>query len=148
MESQPSQRIGYDQSKPIRCIAVLLYVVLLATVTHDANAESLLHCRSEQQKLNDELYQRFVEGCSRMGGACVNHRVTELGENRQQAISNCYFPLNTAPEFYGPCPELLYELERPIYDGSASILARASLREFFKKIDKNSTRNTTNKRNP
>ena len=97
----------------------------------DVSPESLLHCRSEQQRLNDELYQQFVVGCTRIYSACINHRKKEFGESREDAIESCIHSLETAPEYSGPCPELLYELEDSKYDNDKSVIARVELREWF-----------------
>lgn len=112
--------------------------MLLATAGN-LSAESYLHCKYKQLQVNDELYQRFVEGCQRIYFACIAYRETTLGESRESAREACNFPIKMAPEFSGPCPELLYELESPKYDDVDSVVARVNLREWFMEERKEAT---------
>ncbi|MCY4129504.1 MAG: hypothetical protein OXG15_09740 [Gammaproteobacteria bacterium] len=114
-------------------------MMLLLSMAGEPSAGSLLHCRVEQQQLNDTLYQRFVENCGRIYAACMDYREEVLGEPSEKAEDNCVFPVENDPEFSGPCPELLYELESPKYDDIDSVIARVRLRDWFMTESGNST---------
>ena len=132
-----STQVGGARS--IRFTTVLMTTMLLLSTPVDLSAGSRLHCRVEQHQLNDVVYQRFVERCDRIYRACVDYREKELGEPREIAGDNCMFPVKDAPEFSGPCPELLDELESSKYDDIDSVVARVRLRDWFMTDGKDST---------
>lgn len=109
-----------------------VYVLLQSLIGSNVLADSYLHCKYKQQQLNDEIYQRFVEGCDRVYFSCVDFRMSEHGETRDDAGDNCIYPIKADAKFNGPCPDLLYELESAKYDGFDSVIARVNLREWFK----------------
>ena len=113
-------------------IRSLSFVLILLTNPYLYSTELSSECKRNQEYFGDPLVQRFNLKCLESLKVCRDTKMSNSNLNRREAFEACSrFPLISDSRYLGPCPELLDELENPIYDGLDSIVSRAELRSHF-----------------
>ncbi len=131
-------RITLSHLRSSNCTVGLVLVSLL--VCHQSLAESTvppIDDRCEFLKSTLAFEERAFSACDIEMNSCVEDRISQHAEPRDQAEEHCWYqPLTIDPRFAGPCPRHMAELEADANDDLESLLQRLNLREHFGEIDK------------
>ena len=131
-------RITLSHLRSSKCTVGLVVVSML--VCNQSFAEStapLIDDRCEFLKSTLEFDERAFGACDNEMNSCIEDRISQHAEPRDQAEEHCWYqPLTIDPRFAGPCPRHMAELEADANDDLESLLQRLNLREHFGEIDK------------